>query len=265
MGIEAWKPALTALSVPPVPLIVLALVGAWLVPRRRGLGHALVVAACVGLWLASTTATGELLVRHLVRPPTALDLAREAAVLSNASARNATAVVVLGGGRQPFAPEYGTANLTPTSIERLRFGVWLARRLDVPLAFTGGVGHGGRAGTTEAQIAGRIAVEEFRRPLRWLESASRDTRENAVYTVPLLARDGVRRIVLVTHGWHMPRALRAFREAAERNNLAMDVVPAPMALAPADEAPMLRFLPSAEGTRLVRLALREWLGRMAGA
>jgi hypothetical protein len=55
-----------------------------------------------------------------------------------------TAIVVLGGGRRLLAPEYGVATLTPRSIERLRYGVWLARETGLPLAFSGGVGHGAK-------------------------------------------------------------------------------------------------------------------------
>ena len=59
-----------------------------------------------------------------------------------------------------------------------------------------------------------IARAEWNVPLRWTETASRDTHENAVNTVALLRPAGIREIVLVTHGLHMPRALREFRAAA---------------------------------------------------
>ena len=42
------------------------------------------------------------------------------------------------------------------------------------------------------------------------KSESRDTRENAARTLALLKPAGIDHIVLVTHGYHMPRALRAF-------------------------------------------------------
>ena len=38
LGIESWKPLLTALLLPPVPLLLLVLVGTRLVLPRRGLG-----------------------------------------------------------------------------------------------------------------------------------------------------------------------------------------------------------------------------------
>ena len=59
-----------------------------------------------------------------------------------------------------------------------------------------------------------VARDEFGLTLRWVEPASRDTHENAVDTLALLQPAGVREVVLVTHGAHMPRALREFRAAA---------------------------------------------------
>lgn len=265
LGLGSWKPLFTALVLPPVPWLGLVIASAALMRRHRGWGWTLALTACAGLWLCSTDGMAELVVRRLVQPPVALELARESAVLQDPAVRRASAVVVLGGGRERLAPEYGAASLSPPTLDRLRYGIWLGRRLDLPLAFSGGVGHRGGQEAPEAEVAGRVAAEEFGSPLRWQETASRDTRENADLTVPLLARDGVRRIVLVTHGWHMPRALRAFREAAARSGADIEVVPAPMALAQRQEDPLLRWLPSAEGSMLVRQALREWLGRMAGA
>jgi uncharacterized SAM-binding protein YcdF (DUF218 family) len=72
-------------------------------------------------------------------------------------------------------------------------------------------------------------------------------------------------LVLVTHGWHMPRALRAFREAAARSGATWQLVPAPMGLAQRIERPTLRWVPSSEGFLLVRAVLRERIGWWLGA
>ena len=55
LGIQAWKPILTALILPPVPFLVLLLVGARLILPRRGLGWFLIVLSVAGLWLAHCT------------------------------------------------------------------------------------------------------------------------------------------------------------------------------------------------------------------
>jgi uncharacterized SAM-binding protein YcdF (DUF218 family) len=116
---------------------------------------------------------------------------------------------------------------------------------------------------------GDIASKEFGCPVRWRESGSRDTRENARRTVALLAPQGIRTLVLVTHGWHMPRALREFRAAAAQaaasapaadGAASLRIVAAPMGLAGLQLAPPLAWMPTGDGYERVRQVLREALG-----
>ncbi|HWH84918.1 MAG TPA: YdcF family protein [Burkholderiaceae bacterium] len=258
LGLDAWKPVLTALLLPPVPLLVLLLIGVRLMRGRRGLGGGLVALSVLLIWLGACTGVADALSAFVLRPPAALSAARVQALRAAPS----TAIVVLGGGMEPRAPEYGTASLMHASLERLRYGVWLGRQTNLPVAFSGGVGWAQPDAMAEAQVAARIAADEFGRPLKWLEDRSRDTRENASRTLALLRPAGIRRIVLVTHGWHMPRAQRAFEAAAGG---AIAIEPAPMGLARGNELPVLRWMPSSDGFRDVRAVLREALGRLAGA
>ena len=174
-----------------------------------------------------------------------------------------TAIVVLGGGRRELAPEYGVSSLKPRSIERLRYGLWLARETGLPVAFSGGVGHGAIAGASEAEIAGRIAEREFGRPLRWTETESRDTRENAQRTVALLRPQGIEQIVVVTEGYHMPRALDHFANAVAGSRLR--ITAAPMALPSGGRLRAADWLPSPRAAEDVWLVLHEFWGRLAGA
>ncbi|MDQ6679701.1 MAG: YdcF family protein, partial [Pseudomonadota bacterium] len=95
-----------------------------------------------------------------------------------------------------------------------------------------------------------------------VEDRSRDTRENAARSISLLRAAGVDHIVLVTHAWHMPRALRAFRQAAG-SGIAIEA--APMGLATNLEVAPLDWLPSSAGFTMTRSVLREWLGLLAGS
>jgi uncharacterized SAM-binding protein YcdF (DUF218 family) len=268
LGIESWKPMLAALLLPPVPLLVLVLLGARLIVWRRFVGWLLILVAVTGLWLGACSGVGEAMVRTLIAPPPPL-AAEQMAALKKAAAGGKPGVVVLmlGGGREAVAPEYGVANLRPYSLERLRYGVWLSRQTGAPLMFSGGLGHADADGSaeTEADIAADIAQREFLRPLRWVEAKSRDTRENARHSVALLRELNVTQVVLVTHGWHMPRALRAFRDEARLGKVALEIVPAPMGLAPPIERTALRWVPTSEGAQLVRAVLREKLGWLLGA
>jgi uncharacterized SAM-binding protein YcdF (DUF218 family) len=263
LGIESWKPFLGALLLPPVPLLAMMLLGARLILPRRGLGWLLVLLGAVLLWLSSTIGTGRVLAQMLLTPPAALTSARVAEIRAQVQARQPIAIVVLGGGMWPLAPEYGVSNLTETSIERLRYGLWLNRETGAPLAFSGGLGWGNpEGGMPEAQIAARIAAQEFGRPLKWVEDRSRDTRENAAYTVALLKAAGIDHIVLATHDYHIRRAVRAFEDAAQGT---IRIDPAPLGTLNLSNQGVMAWMPSNDGFAAVRNVLHEALGKSLGA
>lgn len=263
LGIESWKPVIAGLVMPPVPLLVLVLVGARLIPARRGLGWTCVLLAVAGLWGSCTTAVGEALLRVLIHPPPALQASDIAALKRTASPR--TSIVVLGGGRELQAPEYGASTLSRLTVERLRYGLWLARETGLQVGFSGGVGHAAEPGPSEADLARRIAERDFGRRLSWTEGQSRDTNENALLTMAAIEPMQIERLVVVTHGFHMPRALRAFERAASHRGRRIEIVPAPLGMGAFTPPHADGWLPSTAGFELTRLALHEWLGRLAGA
>lgn len=259
-GIESWKPILTALVLPPVPLFVLLLVGARLILPRRGLGWLIILTTVALLWLSGCAGTVRWLNLWALHPPAALNAQRIQELKT--TTKPAAAIVILGGGLEPYAPEYAAGNLSPVSLERLRYGIWLSRQTGLPMAFSGGVGWSQPDATPEARIASSIAATEFGRPLKWVEDQARDTRENAAYSVAMLRAAGVKHIVLVTHGVHMPRALREFTAAAGAD---LTIEAAPMGLATDTELKALNWLPSSGGATQVRAILHELLGRLVSA
>lgn len=262
LGIDGWKPLIAALLLPPVPLLLLVLLGARMILWRRGLGWLVLLLSVAGLWLSGCSAVADWLQRELSRPGLTLGPDEIAEIKRDASH---TAIVVLGGGREDKAPEYGISNLQPQALERLRYGVWLSRATGAPLAFSGGTGYAQGPGAAEADTAARIAAQEFNRPLKWVESESRDTRENATMTLALLKPTNVDQIVLVTHGYHIRRAVRDFERAAQHAGKAVRIIPAPMGLVVSDQRPMLRWMPSNQGFARTRDVLRDAIGMLAGA
>jgi uncharacterized SAM-binding protein YcdF (DUF218 family) len=262
LGIESWKPVITALVLPPVPFLLLTLVGARLLLPRRGLGWLVIVFSVAMMWLSACPGAAKGVSQLLLKPPAALSFDRVRELRAEIVAKKPLAIVILGGGAEPFAPEYGVSSLQYPSLERLRYGIWLAKQTDAPIAFSGGTGWTSNDATSEAKIAAKIAAEEFGRPIKWQESESRDTRENAARTTELLRSAGINHIVLVTHGYHMPRALRAFSEAAGPG---VQVEAAPMGLARQIDIPALEWMPSSRGFRDMREILRELVGNLAGA
>lgn len=252
------KPLLLALLLPPTPgLILMALGGLWL--RRRRLGLWLIVAGLLYGWFSCSEWLACTLQRWLLNPPPPLSSAQLVALANQPD----TAVLVLGGGSVAQAAEIEFApDLSPLSLERLRYGIWLARRLHAPLGFSGGISPlGGTGRKPEAELAQRIASEEYGLPLRWTESGSRDTRENASLSLPLLQAAGVKRVLLVTHVMHLPRALRAFEAQAPAG---LTLIPAGVDYRP--EAPWSwgDFLPGSPGFRKNRYVWTEVLGLISG-
>jgi uncharacterized SAM-binding protein YcdF (DUF218 family) len=259
------KPLLAALALPPALPLLQVFAGALLAlaacsQRRSGhglhwghmqrLGWAGVLLSAAVLWLMSCNAVAVWLARtalpqvQVVSPADAVQL----------KAKGVQAVVVLGGGVVPDAPEYGTAQPSAPTAARLRYGFYLAKASGLPLAFAGGVGWAA-AGTdapSEASTAAQMATENGL-VFRWLDAESRDTAENAARIRALLQPAGVQHIALVTHGWHMPRSLKHFEEAG------FTVLPAPTSLTRPLERTALEWLPSAHGLTATRQVLREWL------
>ncbi len=167
--------------------------------------------------------------------------------------QGAEAIVVLGGGRYADAPEYGDRDTVhQRTLARLRFGARLAERLDLPVAVVGGDLSGGHV--SEGRLMVDVMRESFKTPVRWVETSSRNTAENAFYARKLLAVD---RIILVTNAMHMIRSRMMFEQAG------FDVLPAPIEFTayPEPGPPIIYdFIPSTAGLIQAHAALHEYLG-----
>ncbi|HEY8707945.1 MAG TPA: YdcF family protein, partial [Burkholderiaceae bacterium] len=111
----------------------------------------------------------------------------------------------------------------------------------------------------EADVARSVLRDEYGLELRWSDSRSRDTAENARMMADAMRADHIQRIALVTHASHMPRAIAAYRKAG------FQVTPAPTGFAAPRERELLEWMPSVHGLDLSRSVLREWLANRAGA
>ena len=253
MDLGSLKPLLTTLLLPPLAPLLLALLGLLLAIKKRRSGLLLAAFALILLGLLSCHGMAVWLARTALPqfPPLASTAMKTDKV---------QAIVVLGGGLLPEAPEYGQAQPGPHTAARLRYGIALSRQSGLPLAFTGGVGWAASGAQTasEAEVAARVAAQDYGVTLRWLESKSQDTSRNASLLAPLLQRDGVQRIALVTDAWHMPRAVAAFQRAG------LTVTPAPMGYILPVQRGLLEWLPSATGLLASQQVLREWLALAAG-
>lgn len=239
------KKILAALILPPAGLILLALFGLWLLRSRsrrwRHGGATLATLSLLGLLVLSLPVVGNALMAPLEPHPP----------ITSAQLRRVQAIVILGAGSYHAAPEYGGDTVSHYTLERLRYGARLGRESSLPVLVTGGAPFGGRA---EAEAMREALERDFGVKVRWVEGASRDTAENARFSAPLLKAAGITRIALVSHGWHLPRAIPLFEKQG------IEVTPAPTAFSTGSPSLLEDLLPG--GLVTSRLALREYLGRL---
>jgi uncharacterized SAM-binding protein YcdF (DUF218 family) len=148
----------------------------------------------------------------------------------------------------------GGVEVGPLTLERLRAGAVLARRTGLPVLVTGG--SLGPGEPSVATLMADVLKADFGLAARWVEPEARDTRENAVLSVAMLRADGVAAAHVVTHAWHLPRALEAFARTG------FIALPAPVRIEVTPRGGMRDFIPRADHLFTSWLMLREWAGRL---
>lgn len=163
------------------------------------------------------------------------------------------AIVVLGGGARASTPEFAGETVNTFTLERLRYAARLHRDTQLPILVTGGAGARGQR-RSEGELMAQSLREDFGVPTRWTESRAHSTEENAALTAALLTPLGIKEIYLVSHAWHMPRALAAFRAAG------LAPVAAPTGFTAAFEADIREYIPDAKALLKSYYAMHEWIG-----
>lgn len=218
--------AITLLLLPPGCLLLIAILGLAIIKRRPGLGRGLIALSFTALYALST----QYVANHLLQ-------ALEPVPRDPLARRDGQAIVVLGGGRDFAAPEYGADTVGAETLVRLRYAARLYRATGKPVLVSGGAPEG--SPTDEASTMKAVLEREFQVPVTWREGRSNNTLENARLSAQILDGAGIRRVYLVTHAWHMPRAVLAFEHAG------LAVIPAPTRFATAYRLGAKDFLPKA--------------------
>jgi uncharacterized SAM-binding protein YcdF (DUF218 family) len=191
------KAFLKPLVLPPTGPLFLALLGLVLLRRHPRTGRTLAATGVVLLLVLSTPIAAYLLLQF-VDTSAPLDLKQ---------AERAQAIVILGGGTRSDAVEYGGDTLGRLTLERVRYGARVARLTGLPVLVSGGSTSDTQP---EANLMRGALEREFNVRVRWAESQSRNTHENAVRSAEILRREGIERVVLVAHGFDMRRARAEF-------------------------------------------------------
>jgi uncharacterized SAM-binding protein YcdF (DUF218 family) len=233
---------LAAFLLPPLNFLILGAIGLILLDRKPRIGKRLITAMLVLFWIFSLRVVGDSLLALLERD----------AHTPVEQLRSAQAIVVLAGGSDANAPDYGGQTVNWATLERLRLASSIYHQIRLPILVTGGNPDGNTF--PDAVLMKRTLEDEFDVPVHWVESTSENTRQNATNSFQLLADIHVQTIVLVTHGWHMPRARRIFERAGFR------VLPAGTSFHNDDKLKYLNFLPSTTGLNNSGIFLHEAVG-----
>lgn len=231
---------LVALLLPPGVLILIMAGGLALRRTRPRLSTGLVTGGLAALYVLSMPLTAHFLLSCWEPSP------------ATATTGSAAAIVVLGGGKSHDAPEYAGDTVLGATLVRLRYAAYLHRQTGLPILVSGGSPEG--SAQSEAELMQRTLQNEFSVPVRWAEGESANTLENARLSYQILNTENIRSIYLVTHAWHMPRALLVFESAGFR------VIPAATGYTTRYRLTILDFLPSAKALRDNALFFHEVIG-----
>jgi len=230
-----------AVLVPPTSLLLLALVGLLLSRRRKVLGLGLTATSLLALLALSLPAVAFSLMSRLEGPP-----------LPNSRAvGDAQAIVILAGGVSRGAVDWGGDTINLFTLQRVRYGAWLAKETRLPVLITGAAPRDGRPG--EAAMMRAVLQDEFGVPVKWMDDRARTTAGNAREAAAILRTAGIKRVALVTSAFHMPRSQRMFERAG------LQVVPARTGYFgyAGGRFEWVHLVPNGDSLRLSYLALRE--------
>ncbi len=231
----------TLLIVPPLNLLIAACAGALL--WRRRVGRWLLRAGLLGLVLLSLPYVSGNLIASLERDlPTMVDAGDPPGAIVVLSANSELVLT-------PQGPGVTVGRLT---LERERQGASLARASGLPILVSGG-----QLGPGEPSIASLMAASlqvDFGIHAQWQEASSLDTWQNAAFSAGILRAADVGTVYVVTHAWHMRRALIAFRAAG------LHAVAYPVWREAPPRLQWIEFLPRVAAWEQSYYAIHEWIG-----
>ena len=167
--------------------------------------------------------------------------------------QQAQAIVLLGGGLRDSKELYSPLASTGIQLERLRYAAFLQKETHLPLLITGA----SPTGAIEAKIAAEELQNFFNVPTKWIEPRALTTKENALFTKQILAKEGIHKIILVTNEWHMQRAKLLFQQQG------FDVLPASVGEGITPDSyglNMMHFIPQGGAITKNMQLLKEWIG-----
>ena len=187
--------------IPPSLFILVTTIGVLVAWRWTRLGLRVATVGVVFLYLLSAPVVADYLIWSVEQ------LAGAIPILPSEAPPGA--IVVLSGDYRKSPTPGEPDRVGPITLERLAEAARQERSLGLPVLVSGG--QVGGADAPLAELMSAALHDDFGVPVRWREDGSANTYENAAFSAEMLRRAGVPSALLVTHPWHMARALWSFR------------------------------------------------------
>jgi len=166
---------------------------------------------------------------------------------------NEQAIVVLAAGSRLNDKEYAKAVDGSATLQRIHYAAFLHKQTKLPILVTGG--NTGKKNVSEAGVMIDTLKNSYYIDVTWEEDKARNTAENAIFSGAILKENGIESVYLVTHAWHINRAVMMFEQQG------IKVTPAPTLFTPRVFSSALSYyIPSAFALYETRIALHEYIG-----
>ncbi len=250
-----FKRLVSSLVLPPFGFFVLSALILPVAMRSTNKGFTLRVAMLsllLGLLTSTHWISSQLLLMVESLAGDALTLESTKAILA---APNPPQVVIILAGGQSYDEREPGGPVTPSphTLQRTLYGTRLTKQTGLKVLVTGGATPPHTV--PEAQAMAKLMSNDLGLKPDWVETASLDTRSNALNSAKLLLPAGVRHVFLVTHAAHMVRSRIEFERAG------FQVTAAPMGFQAGRGAPRsMSWLPSPASAVSTWYAVHELVG-----
>jgi uncharacterized SAM-binding protein YcdF (DUF218 family) len=236
------KHILLTLALPPTGFVVLIVIGLLMRGTWRRTGRRLIWASMILLILFGMPVISDSLLLALA----------SGLPMTPPADHPPQAIVVLGA--EVIRAHNEKLGIRPglLTLDRLRAAAVLYRRTGLPILVTGGTTQPNTAPV--GLVMEESLTDDFQTPPRWVEANSVDTWENARFSADVLHAEGITSVYVVTHSWHMRRAILAFQE------FGLTATAFPVSLDDPLGPDVSDFLPRASGWQSGYYAIHEWIG-----
>lgn len=232
---------------PPGINFLLVILGCFFLRYSRIIGKTLIISGIVSLWLLSMPIIAYNLINFLQN---------KYAILTKNDIKTPKPhgiIIVLGGGDTIRAEYANKRTVSDFTAHRINYAVYLHQHTKLPILLSGG--RHPRANKSEATLMQDFLWDNYKLTAKYIENNSLTTADESRFILPILNKNRLNEVYLVTNAWHMPRSVYIFQCRG------IKVIPAPMGhyiYGPGYS--WISFLPNMDALAVASIAMHEFIG-----